>query len=115
MENAAATGALIAAIIALSKTVEWFVTKYKQSKGTTSEAMLQSIHNKIIMAEKDIGDMKKDIDKVADAMVDIANAIKEASETNKEVVELVHKIDRRQEIRYAVEKDREKRRVANGE
>lgn len=123
MEDTAVTGALIATVIALTKVVEWLISKYKESKGTLhrcglsldQDRRLTDVHENFIILKGDIRRMKEDNDKITDAMVSIADALKKVSESNEKVVDLVNKIDRRQEIKYAVEKDREDRRAAGGE
>ncbi len=95
------------------KGAEWLIKKYGNGEDSRPPAatlapeqsrQLREVHEKFISLEKDIGDMKRDNDKIADAMTKVADCIQKVAESNEKVAELVEKIDRRQEIEDEIRK-----------
>lgn len=113
MTDSSTTAALVAVIIILSKIIEVLWNKYKPKSDSDhatvklhhdQDRRLREVHEKILLLERDINDMKIDSDSIAKAMNKLAECMKNVSETNHKVAELVAKIDRRQEIEEEVHK-----------
>lgn len=106
MEGVGTTAILLGVIIALTKVVEWMVRKYnarngncpKVTLGAEQTRQLRDLHEKFILFERDMDEMKQSNDKIADAMVKVSDCMQKISETNEKVAELVEKMDRRQEV-----------------
>jgi hypothetical protein len=119
-ENITVTGVLVAVIVGLIKGLEWLLKKYNEKNGNGPEAehkehsrKLCEMHDRMLLMERDMKDVKGSTDKIADAMARIADCIEKTSQSNAKVAELVEKIDRRMDIQDAVAVERERRRASN--
>lgn len=111
MDSAGTTATLVAVIIILSKIIEGLWKKYGQKSNTVVATLhpdqhrrLREIHEKFLLLERDINDMKEDSSTIAAAMNKIADCMKNISETDHKIAELVEKLDRRQEIEEEIRK-----------
>lgn len=105
--TAATTAGLVAVIVALARVVEWLIKKYSKNGNTLKlnfdqSRQLREVHEGFLGVKKDIEEVKRDNDKIADAMVHIADAVKKTNETSEKIAYIVEKINRHQEIENEV-------------
>lgn len=122
MADISITGALLAVIIVLSRIIEHQWKKYsaksapppKVSLHPEQQRQLREIHEKFLLLERDVHDMKSNNAKIADSLVKVADCMEKVSEASKEVAEIVERIDRRQEIDEEVRRRNVPRPAAAG-
>jgi peptidoglycan hydrolase CwlO-like protein len=110
MVETGTTAALVGVIIVLTRIVEWQWKKYNTKNGNGAKVslhpeqqrQLREVHEKLMLLERDVDDMKSNNGKIADALAKVADCMEKVSETSEKVAEIVEKIDRRQEIDEAV-------------
>lgn len=108
------TAALVGIIVVLLRIVEGAWKRHNQKNGNGPKAhldpeqsrQLREMHEKFIILSRDIEDMRKNEDRIAEALSKIADCMKKVSETNEKMAVLVEKIDRRQEVEDEIQRRR---------
>ncbi len=120
METEIAVG-LAAAVVALSKVVEWLVKKVwpsdeKSNDGfaTEHERQLRSIYESVhLLMERDMGAVQKNQERMAECLENVAKCLEKVAQSQERAAEALEKIERRQEIDDELRR-RQERPAANG-
>lgn len=112
MESAGLTAVMSAVIMALVKTIEWLIKKYNERNGKPTSAglseeqqrQIRETYESMKMVMRDVDEIKKTDEKFAAVLSDIAACLRRTSETQEKIVDMIDRIDRRQEIDHEISK-----------
>jgi len=110
MDSPGTVAALVTVIIALSKVIDFFIKRWDTKKNGKSPIHLhpevsrqiretyEKVHTNNIMIERDISDMKNHQEKMAEHLASVAKHLDRVVETQEKTLEIIEKVDRRQDI-----------------